>query len=78
MPGLRIALAENRRRQVKAQLVGTLEPVGDPLQEIGLGVEPGDLVLVLVRHQLEQGAGDRLGQRRAAPGTRPPRPRAPA
>ena len=68
MPGLGVAIAENRRRQMKVQLVGAVEPVGDALQKIGFGVEPGDLVFVLVGHQLEQGAGDRVGQGSVSPG----------
>ena len=62
---------------MKAQPVGALELVGNPLEEIALGVEPGDLVFVLVGHHLEQRAGGRLGQRRVAAKRAPP-PRAPA
>src|SRR3954469_12118918 len=40
VPGGRIALGQQRRRQMKAQFVGTLELLGNPRREIGLGIKP--------------------------------------
>ncbi len=51
---------------MKAQFVIALKLAGDAVQEIAVGVEPRDLVLVLVRHQLEQRARRGFGQCRAA------------
>src|SRR5712671_6752862 len=62
MPGLGVAVAENRWRQVNVKLVRAVEPIGDAFQEIGFRIEPSDLVFVLIRHQLEEGAGDRVGK----------------
>src|ERR1700730_9794118 len=62
MPGLGVAVAENRWRQMNMKLVRAVEPIGDAFQEIGFRIEPSDLVFVLIRHQLEEGAGDRVGK----------------
>ena len=51
---------------MKAQLVIALELAGHAVQEIALGIEPRNLVLVLVGHQLEQPACHRLRQIGAA------------
>ncbi len=53
---------QERRREVVMHRVIALEFLGQALEEPGLGVQPRDLVLVLVGHQLEQRAGDRLAQ----------------
>src|SRR5260370_37134207 len=62
MPGLGVAVAENRWCQMNVKLVRAVEPIGDAFQEIGFRIEPSDLVFVLIRHQLEKGAGDRVGK----------------
>ena len=48
------------------ELVVALEHAGDLVGEGGVGVQAGDLVLVLVGHQLEQVARHGLGQPRGA------------
>ena len=47
-------------------LVVALKLLGNALQKPGVGVQAGDLVFVLVGHELEQIARHRLGQRRGA------------
>ena len=58
-----LVLREQRRREMEfeAQVVAA-ELVRHLLQERAVGVEPRDLVLVLVGHQLEQIARDGLGE----------------
>src|ERR1700730_6302876 len=62
MPGLGVAVAENRWRQMNMKLVRAVEPISNAFQEIGFRIEPSNLVFVLIRHQLEEGAGDRVGK----------------
>src|SRR5690349_7102384 len=40
MTALRVAIGEQRRGQMETQLIRSLKPIGDPLQEIGFRVEP--------------------------------------
>ncbi|KAF1853937.1 hypothetical protein Lal_00005148 [Lupinus albus] len=63
---IRFGLAHHRRGHVEGQLPVALEHALDILDEAAVGVEAGHLILVLVGHQLEVGAGDRLGQRGGA------------
>ena len=58
----RVLLGPERRRQVELQLVVAVELRRYLLLEAAVGVEPRDFVLVLVGHQLEVVARDRLGQ----------------
>src|SRR4051812_45890898 len=58
----RVDLRQHGRGQMELQLVVALELLAELLQEGAVGVEPGDLVLVLVGQQLEVVAGDSLGQ----------------
>lgn len=53
---------EQRRRQPDLDLARIVEARRDPGPEGRIGMEPGDLVLVLVGHHLVEHVGDRLGQ----------------
>ena len=66
-------LGQHGRRQMEVQLVVALELVAELLQERAVGVEPSDLVLVLVGQQLEVVAGDRFGQAGETTGALAPR-----
>ena len=66
-----VAPGDERRRHAEAEPRRTLELRLHLALEAAVGIEPGDLVLVLVGEQLVVGAGDRLAEPLAA---RRPRP----
>ena len=68
---LRIVFREHGRRQVEVELVVALEHGGDLFLETGLRVQPGDLIFVLVCHQLVEVSGDALGEFRCARESQP-------
>src|SRR5579864_2986351 len=43
MSGRRVTLGQQRRREMKAELVSAVELPGDAAQEIAVGIEPGNL-----------------------------------
>ena len=55
---------------METQFVGALELLGDRAAEIGLGVEPGDFVFVLIGHHLEQRARATASVSAVLPGAR--------
>src|SRR5690606_41376610 len=57
---LRIATGEQRRREMQREPVVALELRFQPFAKARTGVEPRDLVLVLVGHQLEERPRHRL------------------
>src|SRR3546814_9839477 len=59
---LGVALGQQRRGEVEVQLVVAVKLLFELLAEVAVGVQARHLVLVLVGHQLEEVAGDRLGQ----------------
>ena len=61
-----VAVGQQRRGQVELEAVPALELGPELALEGAVGVEPGHLVLVLVGHELEEVARDRLGERWAA------------
>ncbi len=63
---------------MELQLPVALEHRADPLEKAGVGVEPGDLVLVLVGHAACAGCVRRPPSARRCPARAPPRPCAPA
>ena len=71
MAGDGIPVGQQRRRQMDLEAVPALELGAELVQERAVGPEPGDLVLVLDRHQLEQVAGHGLAE--AVPTGRAPR-----
>ena len=71
MAGCRVAPGDERRRHAEAEAHRPLELRLHLGPEAAVGIEPGDLVFVLVGEQLVIGAGDRLAEPLAA---RRPRP----
>src|SRR3984893_2107512 len=71
LSGRLVHWCEQRRREmhVKAQMLAA-KLVLHLMHERAVGIEPGHLVLVLVGHQLEQIARDRIGKTALARGTR--------
>ena len=66
MSGLGIAPGQQRRREMdRHAVVAVLEGLGGPAAEIAVRIEPGDLILVLVSHQLVE--VPRHGERQARP-----------
>ena len=66
-----VAPGDERRRHAEAEPWRTLELRLHLGPEAAVGIEPGDLVLVLVGEQLVIGAGDRLAEPLAARSPRP-------
>src|SRR5665213_2823440 len=66
MPAGRVALGDERRREVEFEGVRPLELLAYALQEISVGIEPRDLVFVLVGHQPEERVGGGVGERGVA------------
>src|SRR5436190_15467177 len=60
----RIGLRPERRREMHVDLEVALELLPDALEKPGVRVQASDLVLVLVRHELEEVAGDGLRELR--------------
>src|SRR5690606_28068087 len=58
----RIARGEGGRREVEAEAIVAFDLFPDLREEVGLGPEPRDLILVLDRHALEEAACDRIGE----------------
>src|SRR5690606_22164281 len=65
-PGIGIDPREERRRKMESELEVLAETTPEAREKLGSRVEPRDLVLVLVREQLEIGPGDGVRQRAAA------------
>ena len=66
LAGHRVGAGDQRRGRDGSGASSRPRTCRRPAQEARIGVEPGDLVLVLVGHELVQVAGDGLGQRLAA------------
>ena len=60
--GVRIAPAEQRRRQIEAQAVVTFKLLLERLRERRVAVQASDFVLILVGHQFVQRPGRRCGE----------------
>src|SRR5579883_423357 len=66
LAGVGIARGEEGRRQMEFEGEVAFELLMKLLQERAIGVEPRDLVLVLIGHQLEEVARDRLSKARVS------------
>ena len=66
VPGLGVAAGDERRRHAEAEPEAPLELRRHLGLKAAVGIEPGNLVLVLVGEQLVIGAGDCLGEALAA------------
>src|SRR5690606_10336664 len=64
MPGLGIALRHDRRGEMEFELVVALELGFQLALEAAVRIEPRDLIFILIGHQLEGVAHDRIGERR--------------